>query len=62
MAYYRTCPDCGSNLDPGEECGCKRKTARAATRTVIQRNTLNINKHILPQNQGKVKERMKNEL
>lgn len=20
--YYRTCPDCGSNLDPGEKCDC----------------------------------------
>lgn len=23
MAYYRTCPDCGAHLDPGEECDCK---------------------------------------
>lgn len=23
MAYYRVCPDCGSNLDPGEICDCK---------------------------------------
>lgn len=29
MAYYRTCPNCGDNLDPGERCECqdKRKTA-----------------------------------
>ena len=20
--YYRTCPDCGANLDPGERCTC----------------------------------------
>ena len=20
MAYYWTCPECGSNLDPGEKC------------------------------------------
>ncbi len=20
---YRVCPDCGSNLDPGERCDCK---------------------------------------
>jgi hypothetical protein len=23
MSYYRTCSDCGSNLDPGETCDCK---------------------------------------
>ena len=23
MAYYNVCPDCGSNLDPGERCDCK---------------------------------------
>ena len=22
MSYYRTCPDCGANLDPGECCDC----------------------------------------
>ena len=25
MAFYRTCPDCGANLDPGEECDCRRE-------------------------------------
>ena len=24
MSYFHTCPDCGANLDPGEECqDCK---------------------------------------
>lgn len=23
MSYYRTCPHCGSNLDPGEVCECQ---------------------------------------
>ena len=23
MSYYRTCPECGCNLDPGEICDCK---------------------------------------
>lgn len=23
MAYFRTCPLCGSNLDPGEICDCQ---------------------------------------
>lgn len=22
MAYYIVCPNCGSNLDPGEKCTC----------------------------------------
>lgn len=21
---YKTCPDCGANLDPGEICDCRR--------------------------------------
>lgn len=21
--YYRTCPDCGAHLDPGEVCDCQ---------------------------------------
>lgn len=23
MSYYRTCPHCGANLDPGEVCDCQ---------------------------------------
>jgi hypothetical protein len=23
MAYFNTCPRCGSNLDPGERCDCE---------------------------------------
>lgn len=22
MSYYRMCPNCGANLDPGERCDC----------------------------------------
>lgn len=25
MAFYKTCPRCGSNLDPGEQCDCERE-------------------------------------
>ncbi len=25
MAYYRICPDCGCNLDPGEKCDCQEE-------------------------------------
>ena len=32
MAYYRTCPTCGCNLDPGERCDdCREKTNEAAS-------------------------------
>ncbi|MBO5597609.1 MAG: hypothetical protein J5943_03265 [Oribacterium sp.] len=23
MAFYKTCPFCGANLDPGETCDCQ---------------------------------------
>lgn len=23
MAYYKTCPNCGAHLDPGETCDCE---------------------------------------
>lgn len=30
MAYYKTCPKCGCNLDPGEACDCEcQKEIRA---------------------------------
>ena len=25
MAQYRTCPECGAHLDPGEKCDCHIK-------------------------------------
>jgi len=28
MAYYNVCPDCGSNLDPGERCDCKTEVVK----------------------------------
>lgn len=24
MAFFRTCPRCGANLDPGERCDCEK--------------------------------------
>lgn len=24
MSYFRTCPHCQDNLDPGEKCDCQR--------------------------------------
>lgn len=28
MAYFKTCPDCGAHLDPGERCGCNKEAPR----------------------------------
>ena len=28
MAYYNICPDCGSNLDPGEKCTCMEEKVK----------------------------------
>lgn len=25
MAYYKVCPNCGCNLDPGEKCDCEKE-------------------------------------
>lgn len=30
MAYYRTCPLCGSNNDPGEACDCRETKKEVA--------------------------------
>ena len=30
MAYYWTCPECGSNNDPGEACDCQTEKKGAA--------------------------------
>ena len=35
--YYRTCPDCGANLDPGEKCDCTDKaTTNKKDRTDVR--------------------------
>lgn len=28
MSYFKTCPECGAHLDPGEECDCKEEHRR----------------------------------
>lgn len=33
MSYYRTCPDCGAHLDPGEICDCKETEGARVTGT-----------------------------
>ena len=29
MPYYKTCPDCGAHLDPGERCDCREEEKAA---------------------------------
>ena len=38
MAYYRICPDCGANLDPGEVCRYHKKEPLQCwhTRTAVE--------------------------
>lgn len=31
MAFYNTCPLCGSNLDPGEHCNCESEREKEKT-------------------------------
>ena len=34
MGFYRTCPECGAHLDPGERCDCRdKKTAQGVSST-----------------------------
>ena len=35
MSYFKTCPHCGANLDPGEVCDCrdKERAAQGAANT-----------------------------
>nr|DAX42320.1 MAG TPA: Reverse gyrase zinc finger [Caudoviricetes sp.] len=28
MPYFKICPGCGGNLDPGEKCNCKERPER----------------------------------
>lgn len=34
MPYYRTCPYCGANLDPGERCDCLESKQERAARLI----------------------------
>ena len=39
MPYYRVCPFCGSNLDPGEICDCKTQDSdKEGTAAVIPKD------------------------
>jgi len=40
---YKTCPYCGANLDPGEECDCRRD--EETSRTETGKNKKEDNKH-----------------
>ena len=35
MSYYRTCPHCGANLDPGESCDCTISQVCTEARAVL---------------------------
>jgi len=39
MSQFRTCPDCGANLDPGERCDCRDTESFVPHRTGSLRQT-----------------------
>lgn len=39
MSYYRTCPDCGAALDPGERCDCQEPCTNREGSQRAQRKT-----------------------
>ena len=39
MSYYNTCPECGSNLDPGERCTCKKGVTTSADQRITPQHT-----------------------
>ena len=41
MAYYRTCPLCGSNNDPGEACDCRAETKKESAPAQRERTQAN---------------------
>lgn len=41
MAYYRTCPYCGSNNDPGEACDCRAETKKESAPAQRERTQAN---------------------
>lgn len=51
MSYFRPCPICGANLDPGERCDCNKNTAHgvAAPRTARISRKANHNMVIIPE-------------
>ncbi|MBQ3023373.1 MAG: hypothetical protein IJD91_08645 [Clostridia bacterium] len=34
MSFYKRCPHCGANLDPGEHCDCKAQKERPTLPTI----------------------------
>lgn len=51
MSYYRECPNCGLNLDPGERCDCSKEKTATGARTpaaasLAKAKPYSTNKHI----------------
>lgn len=41
MSYYKTCPECGSALDPGEICDCRNEARTKQGQTPIEEQSKN---------------------
>ena len=71
MSYYRTCPNCGAALDPGERCDCQegtegearenRETAASATNTDGGRVERDLRDHLSTSSLTETKEDCKHE-
>lgn len=61
MAYYRVCPECGCNLDPGEACDCRTETKREAAPLPRERPQARVSPHLVYQEMCAAS-RMKGEL
>ncbi len=36
MSYYKTCPNCGARLDPGERCDCNKEKQDAPEQAKVK--------------------------
>lgn len=46
MKLYKTCADCGANLDPGERCECRKKRPVLEHKPADAHQMANIKHHV----------------
>lgn len=55
MAYYWTCPECGSNNDLGEQCDCQAEKGKEAAPLARKRPQAQLPTTIIPTENRAVK-------
>lgn len=53
MSFYKICPDCGANLDPGERCDCISEKEKQKELKKIKKKE--INRMIAVEDNGQLK-------